>query len=243
MMGKMGMKPYEIYEIRDLTHGEQDSFKIASFKLRPDDGQNFTFKPGQFVSLFMNPEDKLFRSYSIASSPLDGHLELMIELINGRFTSQLAKMNEGSRIYVTEPRGAFVFDEESANGSIFLAAGIGIAPFFSMLRYLRQKGMERDIYLFYSVKHKDDIVNREELEGFAQNGLKIVFTVTRDPENPTWKGEHGRINIDMIKRHVPDFKGRTVYLCGGIKFVKDLVAEFMAEGFKDQDIKRDIWGE
>jgi len=243
MLGKMGMKPYEIYEIRDLTHGEPDSFKISSFKLRLGDGKNFSFRPGQFVSLFLKPEDKLFRSYSIASSPLEDHLELMIEMINGRFTSQLAKMNEGDTIYVSEPRGAFVFEESSSAGSIFLAAGIGIAPFFSMLRYLKNKKEKNDIYLFYSIKHRDDIVNREELESFSENGLKIIYTVTRDPKSESWKGEYGRINTDMIKRHVKDFRGRTVYLCGGIKFVKDLVAELVAEGFKDEDIKRDIWGE
>ncbi|MEM0140961.1 MAG: FAD-binding oxidoreductase [Thermoplasmatales archaeon] len=243
MLGKLSLKPYGIYEIKDLTHGESDSFKISSFKMRPEDGKNFDFKPGQFSSLFLNPNDKLFRSYSIASSPLDDHMEFMIEMINGRFTSLLAKLKVGDRLYVTEPRGAFIFDPEVRKGSLFLAAGIGIAPFFSILRYLKQKGIRKDIYLFYSIKHRDDIVNRSELESFSENGLRIIYTVTRDPEDPSWKGERGRINMEMIKKHVPDFRERDVYLCGGIKFVKDIVAEFVAEGFNDQDIKRDIWGE
>ncbi|MEM2056336.1 MAG: FAD-binding oxidoreductase, partial [Thermoplasmatales archaeon] len=106
MLGKLSLKAYEIYEIKDLTQGESDSFRISSFKLKPEDGKNFTFKPGQFSSLFLNPEDKLFRSYSIASSPLDDHMEFMIEMINGRFTSLLAKLEVGDRLYVTEPRGA-----------------------------------------------------------------------------------------------------------------------------------------
>ncbi|MCL5874661.1 MAG: FAD-binding oxidoreductase [Candidatus Thermoplasmatota archaeon] len=243
MLGKMGLRPYSIYEIRDLTRGEPDSPRIASFKLRPKDGSKFSFVPGMFSSLFLNPDDKLFRSYSIASSPTDDQMEFMIELINGRFTSQLANLKVGDEIFVSEPRGAFLYEPTDAHSDLFLAAGIGIAPFFSMLRYLKGKEMKRDVYLFYSVKHKDDIVNPSELEGFKELGLNIIYTVTRDPENALWKGERGRINTQMIQNHVSDYVSRTVYLCGGIKFVKDIVTELKDRGVKDEDIKRDIWGE
>ncbi|MCL4447692.1 MAG: FAD-binding oxidoreductase [Thermoplasmatales archaeon] len=243
MLGKMGLRPFSIYEINDLTKGEPDSPRIVSFKMRPKDGQGFNFVPGMFSSLFLNPSDKLFRSYSIASSPTDDHMEFMIELINGRFTSQLAKLKEGDEIFISEPRGAFIYEPNGVHGDLFLAAGIGIAPFFSMLRYVKNRNMKRNIYLFYSVKHKEDIVNLSELEEYKGLGLNIVFTVTRDPENAFWKGEHGRINMQMIQNHVTDFVSRTIYLCGGIKFVKDIVEELKAKGIKDDEIKRDIWGE
>ncbi len=243
MLGKMGLKPYTIYEIKYLTHGEPDSPRIASFSMRPKDGEKFNFVPGMFSSLFLDPSDKLFRSYSIASSPNEDHMEFMIELINGRFTSQLANLKEGDEIYISEPRGAFLYEPDDARSDLFLAAGIGIAPFFSMLRYLKSKDMKRDVYLFYSIKHKDDIVNLPELEGYKELGLNIVFTITRDPESALWHGERGRINTRMIENHASDYLSRTVYLCGGIKFVKDIVAELKEKGVIDEEIKRDIWGE
>lgn len=243
MLGKMGLRPFTIYEIKELTHGEADSSKIMSYKMKPKEGQNFNFVPGMFSSLFLSPEDKLFRSYSIASSPMDDHMEFMIELINGKFTGQIADLNEGDEIYVSEPRGAFLYDSNDVRNAMFLAAGIGIAPFFSMLRYIKHKGIRKDICLFYSIKHKDDIVNRDEIEEYRQNGLKTVFTVTRDPQDQAWDGERGRINMKMVADHVPDFVSRTVYLCGGIKFVKDIVTELKERGVKDDEIKRDIWGE
>lgn len=243
MLGKMGLKPYTIYEITDLTKGEPDSPKIASFKLKPRDGVKFNFVPGMFSSLFLNPNDKLFRSYSIASSPTDDHMEFMIELINGKFTSHLAGLKEGDEIYLSEPRGAFVYEPNNAHKDLFLAAGIGIAPFFSMLRYLKQKNLKRDVYLIYSIKHREDIVNTMELEDFKQLGLQVIYTVTRDPEGTAWLGERGRINVQMIQNHVSDYISRTVYLCGGIKFVKDIVEELKSKGIRDEDIRRDIWGE
>ncbi|MCL4334347.1 MAG: FAD-binding oxidoreductase [Candidatus Thermoplasmatota archaeon] len=243
MLGKMGLKPYTIYEITDLTKGEPDSPRIAGFKLKPKDGSRFNFVPGMFSSLFINPEDKLFRSYSIASSPNEEYLEFMIEMINGKFTGQLANLKAGDEIYVSEPRGAFLYEPGSKSGDLFLAAGIGIAPFFSMLRYLKSKHLKRDIFLFYSVKHKEDIVNASELEGYGEIGLNTVYTVTRDQDDGSWHGERGRINMQMIQNHAPDYVSRTVYLCGGIRFVKDIVAELKEKGIRDEEIKRDIWGE
>lgn len=243
MLGKMGLKPFSIYEITELTHGEPDSPRIVSFKLRPVDGQRFDFVPGMFSSLFLKPEDKLFRSYSIASSPNEDHMEFMIEMINGKFTSLLANLKVGDEIYVSEPRGAFTYQPDSQHSDLFLAAGIGIAPFFSMLRFLRSRNLKRNIYLFYSIKHKEDIVNSSELQSYEDIGLKLVYTVTRDHGDNNWNGERGRINMQMIKNHVEDFASSTVYLCGGIKFVKDIVEELKSEGIKDEQIKRDIWGE
>ncbi|MGC8618082.1 MAG: ferredoxin--NADP reductase [Thermoplasmata archaeon] len=243
MLGKMGLKSFSIYEIKELTHGEPDSPKIVSFKMRPIDGHKFDFVPGMFSSLFLNPNDKLFRSYSIASSPDEDHMEFMIEMINGRFTSQLANLKVGDEIFVSEPRGAFTYQPDAQHSDLFLAAGIGIAPFFSMLRYLKSKNLKRNIYMFYSIKHKDDIVNPSELQSYAELGLKLVYTVTRDPADSDWNGERGRINVQMIKNHAEEFASSTVYLCGGIKFVKDIVEELKSEGIGDEQIKRDIWGE
>lgn len=53
----------------------------------------------------------------------------------------------------------------------------------------------------------------------------------------------GRINMQTIHDHSSDFSSRTAFLCGGIKFVKDIVSELKEKGFKDEEIKRDIWGD
>lgn len=243
MAEKMSLKPFSIYEIKDLTVGEPDSSKIRSFRLRPIDGINYEFKPGMFSSLFLKPTDKLFRSYSIASSPKENYLELLIEMINGKFTSLLSSLREGDQVYVSEPRGTFIYEPDKIEKALFLAAGIGIAPFFSMLRYLRDINLTRDIVLFYSVKHKADIAYPEELKASSHFGTKLFFTVTRDPQDKEWKGGKGRINMKMVKSYVNDLQSRMVYICGGIKFVKDIVEELKNEGISDENIKRDIWGE
>lgn len=243
MINKMIMKEFEIESLSDLTVMTSDSFPIRSFKLLPVDGKNFSFEPGMFSSIYLHRDDKLFRSYSIASSPGEKYMEFMIEMINGKFTSLLAKLEEGNRVLLTEPKGTFIYDPYIPKDVAFIAAGVGIAPFFSMLRYTKYLNLKKNISLFYSVKHKSDIVNFDELKEYKAIGLKTHITLTRDPVGNDWDGDYGRINLDMLNKYLPDLKGRVFYICGGIKFVKDLVDILTGAGINNDDIKRDIWGE
>ncbi len=243
MNTKIMMKPFKIESIRELTGKTVDSFPISSFKMVPKDGKKFDFKPGMFSSIYVHQDDKLFRSYSIASSPNEDYIEFMIEMINGKFTSILSKLYEGDEVFLTEPKGTFIFDADEERDITFIAAGVGIAPFFSMLRYLRYLNKKKNLTLFYSVKHKVDIVNLQELKSYEDLGLKMHITLTRDPPDASWNGEFGRINIEMLNRYLKNLNNNVFYICGGIKFVKDLVDILIKSGVKDDDIKRDIWGE
>jgi len=243
MTAKLVMKDFKIESIKELTKMTSDSFPINSFKMIPKDGRNFDFKPGMFSSIYIHRDDKLFRSYSIASSPSDNYIEFMIEMINGRFTSLLANLSEGDEIFLTEPKGTFIFDPNDDRDIILIAAGVGIAPFFSMLRYLRFVNRKKNMTLFYSVKHKTDIVNLTELKSYENIGLKIHITLTRDTVDSTWNGEFGRINLEMLNKYLNNLDNKVFYICGGIKFVRDLVDILIKSGVKDDDIKRDIWGE
>lgn len=243
MTAKLMMKDFKIESIKELTKMTSDSFPINSFRMIPNDGKNFDFKAGMFSSIYIHKDDKLFRSYSIASSPSENYIEFMIEMINGKFTSLLANLSEGDEVFLTEPKGTFIFDPDDERDITFIAAGVGIAPFFSMLRYLKYLNKTKDITLFYSVKHKTDIVNLSELKSYEHLGLKIHVTLTRDPLNSTWDGEFGRINLEMLNKYLTNLNNRVFYICGGIKFVKDLVDILIKSGLKDDDIKRDIWGE
>jgi len=243
MTAKLMMKDFKIESIKELTKMTSDSFPINSFKMIPNDGKKFDFKAGMFSSIYIHKDDKLFRSYSIASSPSENYIEFMIEMINGKFTSLLANLSEGDEVFLTEPKGTFIFDPDDERDITFIAAGVGIAPFFSMLRYLKYLNKRKNMTLFYSVKHKTDIVNLTELKSYEYLGLKIHVTLTRDPLDRMWDGEYGRINLEMLNKYLTNLNNRVFYICGGIKFVKDLVDILINSGVKDDDIKRDIWGE
>lgn len=235
----MELRDFEIKEITNLTKGNSQSHPIYSFKLVPVNGIMYKFRPGQFITIF-SEDEKLFRSYSIASPPESDFIELFIEMINGKMTSYLSKKKEGDVLKIGEPRGTFLLDEKTK--SVYLAAGVGIAPFFSILRHSIIKKEPLDSYLFYSVKHVDDIILMNELKSFEGIGLRILINVTRDQKVP----EHflqGRISMEKIKKFVPDYLGRKYYICGGLTFAKDLKASLIKEGISEDSILSDIWGE
>ncbi len=235
----MEIRDFEIKEITELTKGNSDSHPIYSFKLNPISGPNYKFKPGQFITIF-SEDGKLFRSYSIASAPEWDFIELFIEMIKGKMTSYLSNKRVGDVLRIGEPRGNFLLEEKTK--SVYLAAGVGIAPFFSILRHSIINNVSIDSYLFYSVKHMDDIILLNELESFERIGLRILINITRDQNIP----EHffqGRINTEKIKRHVPDYMERKYYICGGLTFAKDLKTSLMNEGITEDKILSDIWGE
>ncbi len=236
----MQIKEFIITKKEILTYGAADSYPIYSFKLEPSDGKNYEFIPGQFVTVF-NEDRTVFRSYSIASTPGLGHIELLIEMIDGKLTSYLKGKDEGEVLMIGEPRGNFTIDKENQK-LVFLAAGVGIAPFLSMLRSFKSKGEKTDSFLFYSVKHISDIVYHEELKGYEEYGLRIIINVTRD-KNPGNGFMEGRINLEEIKKTVNDYKERQYYICGGLGFARFLKQTLMNEGIRPDNIKSDIWGE
>ncbi|MDD4325903.1 MAG: FAD-dependent oxidoreductase, partial [Candidatus Bathyarchaeota archaeon] len=115
--------------------------------------------------------------------------------------------------------------------------GIGITPFISICKYATDKGLNNKITLFYGCSTPDDVVFREEFEELERNNknLKLVFTVSRP--TPEWKDKTGRINPDMIKTELPDFKECIFYACGPPPMVKGMEAIIDTLGIPKEKFK------
>ncbi|MDO8553404.1 MAG: FAD-dependent oxidoreductase [Candidatus Micrarchaeota archaeon] len=222
---------------------EKDGLNVKRFHLESVNGTAISFKPGQFVNLYIKtpPEEALlFRQFSIASAPSNRILEFCIKILpDGKFTSKLDKMNIGDLLGVIGPFGHFNYDGN--NGSVFIAGGTGIAPMMSMLRYIKENKITGDFTIFYTNKKEDMILYYDELKEFQNSGIKIVFTLTQ--ENPeSWKGETGRINNEMMERHVQIAEKKSWYCCGPLEFVK-IIKEFaLGKGVEPAKIKIEGWG-
>ncbi|PIU82513.1 hypothetical protein COS70_00950, partial [Candidatus Micrarchaeota archaeon CG06_land_8_20_14_3_00_50_6] len=141
-----------------------------------------------------------------------------------------AKLKVGDAIEFLGPSGVFVFDKEKTKKPVFLAAGIGITPFMSMLEYIKSNGLETHAVLFYSNRTVAGVAFLKRLEELDGDNIKIVNSITR--ETPAqWKGELERINMGMIRKYVDvSDKDCTFYLCGSADFVRELVQQLMDSG-------------
>ncbi|MFP3215407.1 MAG: FAD-binding oxidoreductase [Candidatus Micrarchaeota archaeon] len=232
-------KPYYISEIIKETPD------VTIFRFKSADGSVLDFSPGMFIMLYYkaNTPDEIGRAYSIASAPGSDTIELIISMIHGRLTSKLEEAKVGDIYHISGPYGQFKFDPSKNKKVLFIAGGTGLAPFLSMLRYIKQKNLGIDVALMYSVRYPNEIIRRAELEEFEKSlNMKLVITVTRPQPGDNWSGETGHINEDMIKRNVPDFMERDPYICGPLAFTNAMKQALINIGVDVAKIKADVWG-
>ncbi len=160
----------------------RETSDILTLKFSLLKGPVFSFRPGQFVlvSFLDNRLDKQCRAYSISSCLQDKFLTLTVKKI-GVFSSALHKLKIGEKVKVSSPQGDF-YPEKSMKNLVILAAGVGIAPFHSIIKSLYLESSTNKITLFYCNKTKKDIVFFEELSKIARNwsSFKIIYLLTRE---------------------------------------------------------------
>jgi ferredoxin-NADP reductase len=166
------------------------------------------------------------RPYSIASSPNSPYLEFAIDMVGGQMTGRLAKVQAGEILGIEGPAGHMVYRNEPH--AAFVAGGTGISPFMSMLRVIAEKNLQGRFVLFYSTRTKDHVLFSDELDALQKKhtGIKVVVTLTREAPDG-WRGECGRLNHEMIAKHLPEAKDFDWWVCGPpglVKAVRDCLS-------------------
>ncbi|TVQ98038.1 MAG: oxidoreductase [Deltaproteobacteria bacterium] len=209
--------PYRVTEVRPELGS---SWTVV---LEPVGHDGFAFEPGQFawVTIGRSPFAMQEHPFSIASAPAPGgRLEFTIKEL-GDFTQTVGRIPVGERAYVDGPYGAFSIDRQpDAAGYVFIGGGIGIAPMTSMLRALAGRGDRRPHLLFAAHSRWDRVPLRDEVRALAEQlDLKRIHVLEEPPED--WSGERGRIDADILERHLPDDRGNFHYfVCGPVPMIR-----------------------
>ena len=203
-------RPYAIDEII------RERGKTWTLVLRPEGHPGLSFKPGQFAWLTVGKSPFAIREhpFSFSSSAMNSEkVEISIKEL-GDFTSTIGEVPPGTRAYLDGPYGTFTVDRHTAPGYVFIVGGVGISPIVSILRSLADRHEKRPLLLFYSSKTWEEVTFREELENLTRRlNLQVIHTLTKPPED--WKGERGRINAEMMGRHLPENRVEYEYfICG-----------------------------
>lgn len=190
----------------------------------------FTFKPsekmmytsGQYMEWtfpHVSPDIRGIRRYfTIASSPLEDVVRLGVKRAEkgSTFKNALFSLDEGKGLLATSVMGDFLLPEDTGKKLVFVAGGIGITPFISMLRTLAIKKEKRDITLFYANKKEDEIAYKDVLESAKENvGLKTIHILSDMQALPRgWSGETGFITKEMLEKHLADIISSCYYISG-----------------------------
>ena len=232
---------------------DTQTLRIKMPNLDPKD-RPFQFKPGQFVMVRPIINGKVIpRAYSIASSPTralgdDGFYDLTVrQTENPTVSKWLNDRKIGDEILFRGPYGSFFWDENDPDAEqVFLAGGgSGVTPLKGIFEYIHDKGYSNQVRLLYSVRTIGDIISNKDLIYLNEHtkNSKYIVTLTREPENSTWTGRRGRINLEMVKEELKDydFNKTKCYLCGTPQFVNTLVEILQQAGISKDRILHEKW--
>jgi len=197
---------------------------IASFSFKPE--RPFTFTAGQFTELTL-PGLPLHQ-FTISSSPHEELITITTRLSGSDFKQALFALEPGTPVNLSEPMGDFVLPLLVQTPLVFVAGGLGITPFHSIISWLNHTGEKRPIHLFYNTRSEDDLLF---LESFHAADVPIISMVSQ-PSN-AWGGERGNLTgeliLDLEQRTAPE---TLYYLAGSEKFVTRMQKELTDLGVK-----------
>jgi len=183
-------------------------------------GEEIDFTPGQYfwVTLLDPPYDDEKgprRHITVVTSPNErGVLGLATRVRDSAFKRSLAELPVGAEVDVEQPKGDFLLPDDTRQEYVFIAGGIGITVFRTMLRYIAEEGLPHRVTLVYSNRDRESAAFLDELEELAEAhpNLELVLTMTDDPG---WDGETRRIDAEMLRDHLGDELGSFTYLVAG----------------------------
>jgi len=206
-------------------------------------------RAGQHVDVRLTAEDsyQAQRSYSIASAPEDGRVELLIErLEDGEVSPYLTdEIRTGDGLELRGPIGGWFAWDAREGGPLFLVAGgSGIAPLMAMIRHRQATGSGTPVRLLFSSRSYEDVIFREELERLAAEDetLQITHTLTRSTP-PGWKGYDRRIDEEMLGEIAfsPDERP-LVFVCGPTPLVEAVATALVGLGYEPTRVKTERFG-
>jgi len=204
-------------------------------------GEDFDYRPGQYfwVELLDPPfEDEKGprRHISAVTSPTEGGvIGLCTRLRDSAFKRSLAELPVGAEVEVEPPKGSFVLPEDASRPLVFVAGGIGITAFRSMLRYIEDEGLSHRVTLIYSNRDRESTAFLAELEELARrnSNLRLVLTMTQDAG---WEGETRRIDADLFKEYLGGDLNEASYMVAGPPGLAGAATEELQKAGVDENL-------
>jgi ferredoxin-NADP reductase len=205
-------------------------------------GEEVDFKPGQYFFVTLpdvgyQDEKGLRRHITVVTSPTErGVLGFATRMRDSAFKRSLGELPVGAEVEVEPPRGRFALPEDSSRPLVFVAGGIGITVFRSMLRYIRDEGLPHRVTLIYSNRDRESTPFLEELRALEQElpALRVVLTMTQDPG---WSGETRKIDPQFFRDHVEGDLDRFTFLVAGPPAMAEAMKSALGEaGVRDENV-------
>ncbi|HYD76485.1 FAD-dependent oxidoreductase [Ramlibacter sp.] len=225
----------------DIAHG--------TMAFHFDKPAGFRFKAGQAIDLILpdlaggaSGSDR--HAFSIVSAPHESDLVVATRMRDSTFKNALAGLPIGGLAQVDGPFGSLTLHRKPNRAAVFIAGGIGITPFISMLRHASRNAPDQRLVLLYSNRRPEDtafLTELQRLEGDNRN-FRLVATMTRMVESSLlWMGRAGPIDEDLLKRVAEDLPDPIYYVAGPPSMVTALCDALERAGVDADDIRSEAF--
>jgi ferredoxin-NADP reductase len=205
-------------------------------------GEDVEFRPGQYFFVTLpdvgHQDDKgLRRHISVVTSPNEkGVLGLATRLRDSAFKRSLRELPVGTEVDVEPPKGQFALPEDPSRPLVFVAGGIGITVFRSMLHYIREERLPYRVTLIYSNRDRESTAFLDELRELDQElpDLRLVLTMTQDA---SWDGETRKVDARFFRDYLGDDLNAFTFLVAGPPAMTEAVQKALDEaGVKEDNV-------
>ncbi|GHA35596.1 hypothetical protein GCM10007989_34470 [Devosia pacifica] len=207
----------------------------------------FQFKAGQAIYLTLPSSigadhQGRMRTFSLSSTPHDADLTITTRLGNSAFKKALEMLPLGTEVEIDGPYGDMTLDEDTARPAVFIAGGVGVTPFRSMIHDALDTGLPQKLVLFYSMRSIEEAAFLNELAALADRHtqFKLVTTVTGSGQ-ASGSVERGHITADMVTRHTADLVAPVYYVAGPPGMVESMQTMLTKAGISDADIRTEAF--
>src|ERR1022692_3071445 len=206
---------------------------------------NWVFKAGQYLDMtFLDPAETdsegNVRSFSIASDPHEEILMVATRMRDTAFKRVLKTMPLGTAVKIEGPSGTLTLHDNVKRVAVFLAGGIGITPFRSIVFRAAKEKLPHRIFLFYSNRRPEDAPFLDELQALERENpnYKLIASMTEMAKShQSWQGESGQIHQVMLSRYLKDAVSPIYYIAGPPEMVKGLHAMIKEAGGRGEGIR------
>jgi ferredoxin-NADP reductase len=205
-------------------------------------GEEVDFAPGQYFFVTLPDvgyqDDKgLRRHITVVTSPNEkGVLGFATRMRDSAFKRSLGELPVGAEVDVESPKGNFVLPENTSRPLVFVAGGIGITVFRSMLRYIREERLPYRMTLVYSNRDRESTAFLDELRELEQElpHLRLVLTMTQDPG---WEGETRKIDSQFFADYLGEDLNEYTFLVAGPPAMTGGMQEALASaGVREENV-------
>ncbi|MEO7364414.1 MAG: FAD-dependent oxidoreductase [Candidatus Saccharimonadales bacterium] len=227
--------------IARFKYSNPESESITTFFFEPE--RPVVFTAGQFIEMNLphdTPDDRgIKRWFTLSSAPNHELVSITTRFDQQRsssFKQALRALKPGDEVMISDPMGDFVLPKQTDTPLVFVAGGIGITPFHSILQHMAVTHEQRPIKMLVGVRNENDIIFQETFDDAHQH---VTFIVSQ--ASAAWGGERGRLSAELILGLEQPTDDTLIYLSGPEAMVETLYDDLVKAGFKKRQLVGDYF--